>query len=78
MSKGYIWISTDILACLLELPEDVHISGILSSDFRQGQIGIIITGNGLPINGEAMNELVPIYKSTRGGDFSFVEWRAPG
>lgn len=79
MKKAYIWISTDILEELLKLPEGVRIGGILSSDIRQGQIGVIITGKELPVDGETMSELTPVYEGKAWGDFRFLEWAgAPG
>lgn len=78
MSKSYIWIATEILEESLKLPEGVRIEGVMHLDIHRGVIGLIVSGEGLPTNGETMNELVAVYKSTREGDFSFLEWRAPG
>lgn len=79
MTKAYFWVATRVLESILKMPDGVHIEGVLVSELRPDLIGIIVSGDGLPTDGESMSAVVPIYESMEGDECRFVEWEgAPG
>ena len=75
MSKGYMWVAMEILEGLLKLPEGVHIEGVLLSRLHRGDIGLILSGDELPVGGEIISEVTPLFQTVEGEDFKFLEWQ---